>query len=329
MPIFAIPSAFAAPPVPFAKGDVFVGIGGGLVAQYSPTGTLKDTLDTTTGSSEDTGMCFQASGNLLTTNWPANAYGMSQFDTSGNLLQSAWTPLVNIVSHAESCAVASNGDVFVGETDGAHILKFDSNGNLLNTYNPTIYTRGVDWIDLASDQCTIYYNGEGSSIETFNTCTNAQGPTFASGLSAPCFALRIRPGGDVLTACSSGVYHLSNTGTVLQFYPASGFTPSEFSLFALNIDPDGTSFWTAGYSSGNIYHIDIASGTQLGEFNAAHTTSVAGLAIFGEATVGCPGCGGGGTGAPEFSIPTLLVVALGTLSLVLFRRMRMPYLKAA
>ncbi len=326
LPTIAVPAVLAVPPVAFAKGDVMVGIGGGLVSQFSSTGTLKDTLDTTTGSSEDTGMCFQSSGDLLTTNWPGNVYGMSQFDTNGNLLQKFWVSPATFTAHPESCAIDSSGNVYVGQTDGAAIYKFDSNGNLLNTYTPTSFDRGIDWIDLAADQCTIYYNGEGSTIRTFNVCTNTQGPDFATGLSAPCFALRIRAGGDVLTACSSGVYHLDNTGAIIHFYPASGFTPSESSLFALNIDPDGTSFWTAGYSSGNVYHVDIATGAQINEFNAPHTTSVAGLAIVGEVTVGCePNCGGGGSvGVPEFGAPAMLVAAIGILAIALVRRMRVP-----
>lgn len=310
--------------VPFTKGDVFVGVGGGLVAHYSPSGTLLATLDTTTGSSEDTGMCFQANGNLLTTNWPGDSYGMSQFDSSGNLVNSAWAPASTFSGDPESCVVDNAGNVYVGQTDGAAIYEFSSTGTLLNTYYPTQYSRGIDWIDLASDQCTIYYNGEGSTIWTFNVCTNTQGPAFATGLQAPCFALRILSDASVLTACSSGVYHLSSTGTILHFYDASTFSPSEYSLFALNIDPDGTSFWTAGYSSGNIYHIDIASGNQLGEFNAAHTTSVAGLAIYGEVTQGCTTCSETTTqGVPQFGgagLSTVLIAAVALVGLTFLMR---------
>jgi outer membrane protein assembly factor BamB len=279
-------------------------------------------------------MCFQSTGDLLTTNWPGNAYGMSQFDTNGNLLNAAWVSPATFSAHPESCAVDSSGDVYVGQTDGAAIYKFSSTGTLLNTYYPTAYDRGIDWIDLASDQCTIYYNGEGSVIRTFNVCTNAQGPDFASetlptgGPAGPCFALRIRPGGDVLAACSSGVLHIDNTGALIHFYPASGFSPSEYSLFALNIDPDGSSFWTAGYSSGNVYHINITNGAQLGEFNAPHSPSVAGLAIFGEVTQGC-GTNCGGTSVPEFPTSSILVAAIGMLSLVFLRKMRLPHLEAS
>jgi hypothetical protein len=319
--------------VPFAIGDVFVGIGGGQVAHYNPSGTLLDTLVTTTGSSEDTGMCFQANGNLLTTNWNAPTYGMSQFDNNGNLLNKYWVaPSTFSGGHdAESCVVDNSGNVYVGATDNPAIYEFSSTGTLLNTFhpNPSIYStyfRGMDWIDLASDQCTIYYNGEGSAIGIFNVCTNSDGPVpFATGLSAPCFALRILSDSSVLTACSSGVYHLSNTGTILHFYDASTFSPAEYSLFALNIDPDGTSFWTAGYGSGNIYHIDIASGTQLGEFNAPHSPSVAGLAIYGEVTQGCttscntqgvPQFGTGGVGLSA----TLLIAAVALVGLTLLTK---------
>jgi hypothetical protein len=329
LPTLAVPMAFAAPPVPFATGDVIAGVGGGQLSQFSNTGVLKDTLDTTTGSSEDTGMCFLASGDLLTTNWPGNSYGMSQFDTNGNLVNKFWAPPATFSGHPESCVVDNSGDVYVGQTDGTHIYKFDSAGNLLNTYTPTIIdTRGIDWLDLAADQCTIYYAGEGSSIQTFNVCTNTQGPAFVTGLVAPCFALRIRSGGDVMIACAGDAYHISSTGTILMTYPRSGLvTPtggSESSeLFALNLDPDGTSFWTAGYTTGNIYRIDIATGAQITVFNAPHTLSVAGLAVVGELTQGCaPNCPG--HGVPEFNASPLLVTAMGLLVVVLFRRFRLP-----
>ena len=323
LPTLAAPSAFAlAPPVPFSSGDVIAGVGGGHLSQFSNTGVLKDSLDTTTGSSEDTGMCFQASGDLLTTNWPGNAYGMSQFDTSGNLVQKFWVSPATFSADPESCVVDNSGNVYVGQTDGAKIYKFDSAGNLLNSWTPTLFNRGVDWLDLAADQCTILYAGEGPTIDSYNVCTSTQNAPFATGLTGPCFALRIRSAGDVMIACQGQAYHLDSSGVVLKTYPTSGFTPSESFIFALNLDPDGTSFWTAGYSSGNIYRIDIATGAQITEFNAPHSSSVAGLAVVGELTQGCTtGCT---HGVPEFGAPTLLVSAIGLLALVLFRRNRLP-----
>ena len=43
-------AAHPASAAPYALGDVFAGVGNGQIKQFSPTGTLKDTLDTTNGS---------------------------------------------------------------------------------------------------------------------------------------------------------------------------------------------------------------------------------------------------------------------------------------
>src|SRR3979409_2642801 len=78
-------STAAANGVPFAKGDVLTDVGHGIIQHYSPTGTLPDTLDTTTGTNEGDGMCFDSSGNLYATQgFVANT--MSKFDSNGNLL---------------------------------------------------------------------------------------------------------------------------------------------------------------------------------------------------------------------------------------------------
>src|SRR5579884_837615 len=74
--------------VGYATGDVFVGVGNGMIKHFSPTGTLLDTLNTGSGSSEDTGMCFDTSGNLRSTNFEAN--DMSLFDNKGNLTKHPW-----------------------------------------------------------------------------------------------------------------------------------------------------------------------------------------------------------------------------------------------
>jgi hypothetical protein len=70
---------------------------------------------------------------------------------------------------------------------------------------------------------------------------------------------------------------------VIQNYTA----PGDSNLFALNLDPDGTSFWTGDLGNGDIAHFDIASGTELGHFNglaAGGGSSVAGLSVAGEVT---------------------------------------------
>src|SRR3972149_1103583 len=103
-----------APPVAYSAGDVFAGVGAGKIKHFSPAGVLLDTLDTTTGSSEQTGMAFDSAGNLYATDWTANK--MSTFDNMGNLLVANWGGPFN--QHPESVVFDAVGNVYVGESDG-------------------------------------------------------------------------------------------------------------------------------------------------------------------------------------------------------------------
>lgn len=271
------PPPAAANHIPYAVGDVFAGVGRGMIKHFSPTGALIETLDTTSGSFEDTGMCFDAAGNLRSANFTAN--NMTLFDNKGAVVQHPWAGPFN--ANPESCVVDAGGNVYVGQAGGTRdVLKFNSLGAPLGSYNVATTARGSDWIDLASDQKTLFYTSEGAEVKRFDVSTNTQLPDLATGLPAPCFALRIRANGEVLVACSSRAVRLSPTGTVIQSYPAATYGMS--SLFALNLDPDGTSFWTADISSGDIVRIDIATGAQITKFNAGISTTLAGLAVFGE-----------------------------------------------
>jgi hypothetical protein len=268
--------------VPYAEGDIFAGVGSGQIKHFSPAGVLLETLDTTSGSAEDTGMCFDATGNLYATNWTAG--NMTKFDNTGGLVTFPWGGPFSV--HPENCVVDAAGNVYVGEVDGANDLhKFDSSGASLDSWDVATGPRGLDWFDLSADQCTFLYTSEGSTIRTYNVCTDTQGADFATGLAAPCFALRIRTDGTVLVTCSPQTYLLNADGTVNTTYPIGG----EF-LFAMNLDPDELHFWTGGYTTGNIYKVNIADGSGTGApaFNAGITVSLAGLAIFGEPLVSEP-----------------------------------------
>src|SRR5207253_1809417 len=85
------------------------------------------------------------------------------------------------------------------------------------------------------------------------------------------------------------VYRLSSTGSVLQTYNKP--TSESSFLFAMNLDPDGTTFWTAGYNSGNIYRFNISTGQQVtsSSFTAVREgCCLSGLAVFGELVVANP-----------------------------------------
>ena len=291
-------------------GNVLAGSGtvasGGIVTEWTPAGVFVQNWDTTSGSNEQTGMCFDEFGNMRATSFTAGT--MTLFDDSANIITHPWAgPFSNA---PESCVVDAAGNIYTGEVNGGDndIRKWSPAGVLLDTFNPSV-SRGTDWIDLAADQCTMRYTTEDQSIRQFDVCTNTQLPNFASGLpGGVCFAHRILADGGSLVACQDRVSKLDSTGAVTQTYLASGFNPPETFLFALNLDPDGTSFWTGGIATGNIYRIDIASGNQIGGFTVPIFTSMAGLAVIGEITqaVCPPGTflpPGGGQIIPDDCVP--------------------------
>lgn len=279
------PTTTHADGVPLAIGDVLAGTGTGQIKHFDNTGTLLDTLDKTTSNTEDTGMCFDGSLNLHATNFADNS--MSVFDSGGNLVGPFGS---GFNADPESCVVDAAGNVYVGQADGtADVLKFDSAGTLVDSFDVATTARGSDWIDLAADQCTLQYTSENSEVKRYNVCTDTQLPDFATGLARPCFANRILGDGGSLVACFSQIYRLDSTGAVIDTFDATG----EDSWFALNLDPDGTSFWSANIFTGEIYRFDIATGAVLIQFNGTPTTTLAGLAIVGEPTQGGGGCAEG------------------------------------
>ena len=274
----------------YATGDVFAGLDNATVSDFSSTGAMRQSLSTG-GAGEQTGMCFDGAGNLYATNF--TSANMTKFDNTGALVAYPWagpfTP-----GEPESCVVDNHGHVWVGASDSADLREFDQTGNLLGVHHPAIQARGIDWIDLSGDQCTFLYTSEGSSVKAFNACTNTQLADFATGLPGPCFELRILHDGRVAVGCASEVVLLSNTGQVQQTYTTASIGDAGGFLFAFNLTPDNTAFWTADFYTGGIYLIDLATGAVRTTFNAGR--GVRGLAVFG---------GGGPVGSPLTSTETL------------------------
>ena len=282
---YGLNGAGAAGPIP--KGMVMVGTGGGLYSEYTQTGTLITQLNTTSGSANETGCAFDPlTGDFYTTNFQASS--VSKFDPTGafiTLFGSGYN------AHPESIAFdgASPESVYVGQADGTHeILKFDTTGKPTGTFKPTTDRRGTDWIDLASDRCTMFYCSEGLDVERFNVCTNTQLTNFNTAPlpGSNAFAHRVLlPGqfgaGGVLVADSQFIVRLDSTGALVQHYTV----PDTGALFALNLDPDGTSFWTGDALSGFVSKIDIKSGAILQHWSASGApgfVGVGGVCIKGE-----------------------------------------------
>lgn len=88
----------------------------------------------------------------------------------------------------------------------------------------------------------------------------------------------------MIVAGTSAVYRFSPTGTLLNTYTFPGTSL----LFALNLDPDLSSFWTGDVFTGKVFKVDINSGTVLTSFDTSPATKLGGLAVFGEVTAAQP-----------------------------------------
>jgi hypothetical protein len=275
--------------VPFTIGNVFVSVSNGLVREFTPAGILVQTLNTGNPQDETAGSAFDTFGNFFVTTFSRNT--VAKFDNNGNLVSRTFATGFN--ADPESVTFARSGNFFVGEADGLHqINEFTSTGVNVGTFDATtVPGRGTDWIDLACDQQTIYYSSEGNAIRRFDTAMNMQLSDFNS-LPLPgrnAYALRILANGGVLVADRDRVVQLDNTGAVvMQYTTADTFAGQSIaSLFALNLDRDGTTFWTGDLFGQTVYHVDIATGTLLGSFDAqTNGFPLQGISIYGEPTQG-------------------------------------------
>jgi hypothetical protein len=283
----AIPSAVATAATTWNNGDVFAAVSNGSYKVYDNNGVFKQTISDGRGGFT-TGCAFNPTGTrLYTTNFSQNLVEAYDNNDPHAILQTINTTGSGTASN-ESVVFAADGSFYVGHAGGNHKLThYDAAGNSLMEYSPAIERIGTDWVDLSSDQQTIFYTSEGAHVKRFDVATNTQltdfNPTALTGGSA--FALRLLPPGNstggLLVADLSNIVRLNGAGAVMQTYGVSG----EGSWFALNLDPNGTSFWSGNISTGNFYRFNINTGTkELGPINAAGGDQLFGLCLKGELT---------------------------------------------
>ena len=308
-------TAFA---LPFTKGDVFASVGNGKVEEYTPTGVLVQTLDNGLNTTFTTGGVFDSAGNFYVTTFSGNV--VSKWNSNGVLVNGSFMTGCN--TDCESITRDATGSAYVGHADGSGaIRKYNlATGAFIQSYTPTVGPRGTDWVDMAKDQKTIFYTSEGGLIRRFDVGANTQLTNFnAVDAGSNMYALRILADGGVLVAHTADVLRYDSSGVLVKTYTFA----HNGTLFALNLDPDGTTFWTGDLGGDNkVFRIDIATGAVLTSFNTVQSGDniLGGLTIFGEITQGC-GTNCGGT-VPAPATLLLLGSALASLAVVRWGRRR-------
>jgi PEP-CTERM motif len=288
----------AACSTPFVKGDVFASVGSSTVDVFMPTttgATFVCSMNDTTGTPFTTGSGFDAAGNFYVTNFGAG--GVSKFNNSGGLVAATFMAATGVTT-PESVDNQSSGfyagSSLVGGPSTPTINKYDTGfGTLIHSYSVTggNGTGGTDWVDTYNPTTgQVIYDGEGTHV--LSAILNANGtttqlPDISSAATEAAlthiFAMRtISSGpdaGDVLLANSVDVVLLNSAGNIIQTY----LSGTGVDLFSLNLDPNGTDFWTGDFSDGNIWEINIATGMIDDMFSTGTGPgTLYGLSVFGE-----------------------------------------------
>lgn len=169
------------------------------------------------------------------------------------------------------------GNLVALKQGGRDLQKFTRNAGTGQLERTDIFAthkgwQGTDWIDLASDQATMFYTSEWGDIYRYNVGPNPEGADRqltpyvslppAGNTSQVLYALRLLPPGDgdggLLVATSIQILRIAKDGRIVMTYDANAD-----SFFGLNISPDGKSLWSAATDTGKIYKWDIASGRPL------------------------------------------------------------------
>jgi hypothetical protein len=281
----------------WAVGDVFAGTGSGTYDVHNNSGVFKETITQAPLGFAGTGCAFNPSlDKLYTTNFNTEVVVFNDAHPH-SIVQTVDTGAQG-GDGAESVVFAANGDFYVGHALGnTDIQRFNAAGVFQQQYNVPTELMGSDWIDLSADQKTMFYTSEGRRIMRYDV--SGAGAPLTDFATLPgienAFALRLLPPGDgsggLLVADTANIKRLSAAGNVVQTYDVAG----EDYWFALNLDPNGTSFWSAETRTGNFYRFNIATGDvisgnppEVGPINATSGSRLYGLCLKGELSPGVP-----------------------------------------
>ncbi|MDQ4144762.1 MAG: hypothetical protein M3198_13670 [Actinomycetota bacterium] len=200
------------------------------------------------------GMAFDSKGNLYVTD--SSGGRVLRSERSGKRIATFASGL----ARPGSVVVAKAGKVYVGQQDEIDVVKFDPQGGRLASIDLEMVTGDeTGKIDLAPDQCTIYYRS-GPLIRRFDACQGRQRDDFAElgeGRENT-GAVRTLPAGGVLVATQAKILGLGRSGQVVMDYDADG--EDDWSQLALDAARGRKFFWAAGGDTGKVYRFNLETG---------------------------------------------------------------------
>lgn len=254
------------------NGDVFVGVANGQYNVYSNSGVFKQTLTNNSASGYTLGCGFTADmSKLYTLDNDNHAVEIYDGNPPHSQVNSITTPPQT--TGPLSIVFDKTGNWYLTVMDDfLDVVKYSPSNSVLAIFNPD---ENASWIDLAKDQSTLFYVGSDNAIDRFDVATGTNLPDFSPPLTVGIGnSLRLLPpfdgSGGLLTPFLSSVYRLDKNGNVVQTYTV----PGAQSLFTVNLDPNGTSFWLGDGITNLLYRLNIASGAvEIGPINTANSAS--------------------------------------------------------
>jgi outer membrane protein assembly factor BamB len=254
-------------------GDLLLSMANGdvRVHQSADGAYVRSLASETTG--KGLAMGFDAYMHLYVPHWYADdrllGNRVERFDADGNL-QGTFGGVFNGSEY--DCNPSSIdfdffGNAYVGQADcSGDVIKLDAFGNVIRRFRVAAETRGSIYLDLAADNCTLYYTSMGARVKRFNLCLNRQLPDFATVPQAEdggAQTVKILANGGVLVANNSVVVRFDARGRQKVVYDAAG----ENCFNGLALDPDGRTFWTSSICNAMVYRFNLATGAILANYS--------------------------------------------------------------
>ncbi len=270
--------------LPTATGQI------SFVRRYTTAGLAVDgwaTLMQNSFGNIATGFCRAPNGDVLSTRFNTSQ-GPVLMSASGTVLDASFGGLIG---NDESCAFDEDGNAWIGEavslsaTD-ALLRHIAADGRILDTVQVPVGERGTDWIELDANQCTLFYTSEDSDVRRFDVCTHEVMANFTSLPDEPCYAVRQLPNHDLMFTCRNHIYRYDQNAAFVREYTRESLGETDSNgLYAIQLDPDGQTFWTGGVISGRVVRARIDDGTVVTSFTTG-SGGVNGLLVQDEFVAG-------------------------------------------